>query len=90
DIVIEVGLAYETGIAGARLSGAQRQKVVLARAILKRPDLIILNEAISGYDNITQAQLLAALREEFKDRGLVWALHNPHLADGFDRVVLIE
>ena len=90
DIVIEVGLAYETGIAGARLSGAQRQKVVLARAILKKPDLIILNEAISGYDNVTQAQLLTALREEFAGRGLVWSLHNPHLADGFDRVVLID
>jgi ABC-type multidrug transport system fused ATPase/permease subunit len=53
--IIEVGLDYAVGIAGSRLSPAQRQKVGLARGLLKRPDLVILNEATAALDGSTQA-----------------------------------
>src|SRR5262249_11369733 len=48
--VVEVGLDYNVGVGGKRLSTVQRQKVGLARALVKRPDLLVLNEATSVFD----------------------------------------
>src|SRR5690606_27857081 len=52
--VIAVGLVLPVGVAGARLSSAQRQKVALVRALLRRPELLVLNEAISALDGGAQ------------------------------------
>src|SRR3546814_1356328 len=50
ETVIEVGLDFNVGIGGSRLNAVQRQKLALARALLKRPDLLVANEAISVLD----------------------------------------
>ena len=73
--VIDVGLDYNVGTAGSRLSLAQRQRAAIARAVLKRPDLLILNEATSALDGQAQAKVTQGLREEFAGRGLIWVLH---------------
>src|SRR5205823_13499310 len=62
--VIAVGLEFGVGGGGSRLSRAQRQKVAVARALMKRPDLLILNEATTALDGQSQAKLMAALLEE--------------------------
>jgi putative ABC transport system ATP-binding protein len=90
DTITGVGLAYECGIAGARLNNQQRQKLALARAVLKRPDLLILSEATAVLDGPVQTRVLKSLREEFQGRGLIWALHRASLADGFDRVLVMS
>jgi putative ABC transport system ATP-binding protein len=90
DTITGVGLVYECGIAGARLNNQQRQKLALARAVLKRPDLLILSEATAVLDGPVQARVLKSLREECQGRGLVWALHRASLADGFDRVLVMS
>lgn len=90
DTITGVGLAYECGIAGARLTNQQRQKLGLARAVLKRPDLLILCEATAVLDGPVQTRVQKALREEFQGRGLIWALHRASLADGFDRVLVMS
>ncbi len=88
--VMEVGLDFQVGIGGARLSGSQRQKLAIARAVLKRPDILILNEATAALDSASQASLLEGLLEEFKGRGLIWALHRAGLARHFDRVLVMR
>lgn len=90
DAITGVGLAYECGIAGARLTNQQRQKLGLARAVLKRPDILILSEATAVLDGPVQARVQKALREEFNGRGLIWALHRPSLSEGFDRVLVMS
>ena len=55
--VIDVGLDYNVGTGGSRLSWPQRQKTAIARAVLKRPDLMILNEATSALDGPAQAKV---------------------------------
>ncbi|MCG8671038.1 MAG: ATP-binding cassette domain-containing protein, partial [Pseudomonadales bacterium] len=57
ETVTKVGLDYEVGIGGKRLSSTQRQKLGLARAMLKNPDVLIINEATAVMDNVTQAKL---------------------------------
>jgi putative ABC transport system ATP-binding protein len=88
--VIEAGLAFPVGPGGSRLSVAQRQKVALARSILKRPDMMILNEATSALDSPAQMKLIEVLKEEFAGRGLIWVLHRSSLARQFQEVLVME
>jgi putative ABC transport system ATP-binding protein len=88
--VIEVGLDYNVGVAGKRLSAAQRQKVGLARALVKRPDLLVLNEATSVFDGPTQQRVLDRILEACKGCGVIWALNRASFADRFDQVMVLQ
>src|SRR5271165_450826 len=89
-IIIDVGLDYNVGTGGARLAMAQRQKVAIARAVLKRPDLLILNEATSALDGQAQAKVGNRLKEEFAGRGIIWVLHRASLARNFERALILS
>jgi ABC-type multidrug transport system fused ATPase/permease subunit len=88
--VIDVGLDYNVGTGGSRLSLAERQKAGIARAVLKRPDLLILNEATSAVDAQTHSRVTKGLKEEFAGRGIIWVLHRASLARNFDRVLVLS
>ena len=90
DPIMAVGLDFHVGIGGGRLSAVQRQKLGLARALLKRPDILILNEATSSLDGASQTALLASLRDEMKGRGIVWALNRAAMAEGFDQILVMK
>ncbi len=86
--VLEVGLDFPVGIAGSRLTAAQRQKVGLARALIKRPDLVVINEATALLESQSQARVMEGVFRECQGRILIWALHNAALARRFDRVLV--
>jgi len=88
--IIDVGLDYHVGTAGSRLSPAQRQRAGIARALLKRPDLLILNEATAALDGSAQAKVSEGLRQEMAGRVLIWVLHRASLARNFDRVLVMS
>ena len=90
DLVIAIGLERSVGAGGARLSPAQRQKVAVARAVLKGPDLLVLNEATAVLDGGSEARLLDRLRRDFAGRFLVCVLHDAGRAVGFDRILPVE
>jgi putative ABC transport system ATP-binding protein len=85
---LEVGLGFSVGVGGGRLSQVQRQKLAIGRALLKRPDLLILNEATAAFDSGTQARVMENLFKVCARSTIVWALHNPALADRFERVLV--
>ena len=76
EAIILAGLEYEIGTGGARLTAAQRQKIALARCLLKRPDILIMNEALSSLDTRAQERVLANIRTEMTGRSLI--LLEPH------------
>ena len=88
--VIDVGLDYNVGTAGSRLSLGQRQRTAIARTVLKRPDLLILNEATSALDGQAQTKVMDGLFAEFRGRCLIWVLHRASLARNFDRVLVMS
>ncbi|MDP6883712.1 MAG: cyclic nucleotide-binding domain-containing protein, partial [Rhodospirillales bacterium] len=70
--VIDTGLAYEVGVGGTRLSPAQRQRLALARCLLKRPDVVIVNEALSSLDKDSRDAIFARVKEDIGERSLIW------------------
>ncbi|MFQ5775448.1 MAG: ATP-binding cassette domain-containing protein [Kiloniellaceae bacterium] len=88
--VVEAGLGYQVGIGGKRLSASQRQKIGLARALLKRPDLLIVNEALAVMDTSSQARVLDRVLEHRRGRGVIWVLQRPDSCERFDRVLVMH
>jgi ABC-type transport system involved in cytochrome bd biosynthesis fused ATPase/permease subunit len=87
-VVLDIGLEFQAGVGGTRLTPTQRQKLAIARALLKRPDILIINEATALLDNGSQARVMDAIFKEAEGRTLIWSLHNPALAKRFDRVLV--
>jgi ABC-type dipeptide/oligopeptide/nickel transport system ATPase subunit len=90
DTVVAAGFDFQVGIGGSRLSAAQRQKLAIARCVLKRPDALILSEATAPLDGATQTKITNNLLAEFEGRALIWVLHRPSLASQFDRVLVMR
>ena len=90
--ILEVGLDFNAGTGGKRLSLAERQKVGLARALLKRPRLLILDEALGVFDQDTQARIADRILAWSKAEGvgLFWILARPDLSGRFDKVIEVE
>ncbi len=90
DDIIKAGLRYEVGVAGGRLSSIQRQKLGLARALLKAPDLLVVNEALSSLDTSSERRLIDNVRKVMGERGILWVLGRVKLAKQFDSVLVME
>jgi ABC-type multidrug transport system fused ATPase/permease subunit len=88
-VLFEAALKSPVGSAGALLTPLQRQKVAIARAVLKRPDLLVLNLATQIFDPAAQTRILASLRAEFAGRALIAVLPRAEPAAEFDRVLTL-
>jgi len=88
--IMERGLDFSIGISGARLTAAQRQKLAIARSVLKRPDVLVLDEATAILDGPSQSAVMRNLFEEFQGRALIWLVHRASLGEEFDHTVILE
>ena len=86
--VMEAGLEFQVGVGGGRLSTVQRQKLNLARALLKRPDLLIANEATSAMDPSVQDRIAETILQMRDGKGVVWIANRAPMAAKFDKVVV--
>ena len=89
-LVVTIGLDYNVGVAGARLAIADRQKIALVRALLKRPELLVVDQAVAAMDPSSQARVLEGILGECKGRGLVWVVQRPDVAERFHIVLVME
>jgi len=88
--LVRLGLEYEVGNGGSRLSYSQRQRLAIARGLIKNPDVLVFNEPTSGLDPASEARVLSAVLEWAKGRTVVWALGRADLAQAFDRVLVLD
>ena len=94
DRVFSIGLDFQVGTQGKRLTLVQRQKLNLARGLLARSSYYVFNKPLQGLDARIQDQIVQAalglLRADGRQPGIVWVLANPRQAEHFDRVVVFK
>jgi putative ABC transport system ATP-binding protein len=90
DDVYRFGLEFNVGVGGKRLSLAQRQKLQVARVLIKRPDIAIFNKPMTALDGRVQEQILDATLKRLGSATVLWVLNNPQLSRNFGRVVVFD
>jgi ATP-binding cassette subfamily C protein len=90
--IIKLPFAYDTpaGEEGIKLSGGQRQKIAIARNIIRNPDIFIFDELTSNIDSKSREQIFSAILNISKDKTLMYISHNLSEILNMDRIIVIE
>ncbi len=83
---------YDTlvGERGVTLSGGQKQRVSIARALIKKPDIIILDDCLSAVDTNTEQQILSYFNTALADKTALIITHRIYAQLRFDRIIVLE
>ncbi len=88
------GLTYGfdtmVGERGVTLSGGQKQRVSIARALIKRPDIIVLDDCLSAVDTNTEAQILGYFNKSLQDKTAIIITHRIYAYLNFDKIIVLE
>jgi ATP-binding cassette subfamily C protein len=87
---LENGLYTEVGEKGLRFSGGQKQRLAIARAILRKPALLILDEVTTALDPATEKAILKTIKKLSKDTTILAISHQPALMKACDEVYKLE
>jgi subfamily B ATP-binding cassette protein MsbA len=84
------GYDSRIGDNGVRLSQGQRQRIALARALLRKPDILILDEATNALDRPTERALREAIQDARDARAIIIIAHRRETIENADQVVVLE
>ncbi len=85
-----LGLATEVGERGLKLSGGEKQRVAIARTLVKNPPVLLLDEATSALDSRTEQDILATLRRIAQDRTTIAIAHRLSTIADADNIVVLD
>ena len=84
------GLHTRMQEAGQRFSGGERQRVALARILLQKRPVVILDEPTVGLDPRTERELLSTIFSSLQDRTLIWVTHHLVGVEQMDEILFLE
>ena len=84
------GLETMVGERGITLSGGQKQRTAIARAVLRNPQILILDDALSSVDTMTEERILTGLQEMMQGRTTILISHRVSTVRHADRIFVLE
>ena len=87
---LEKGLSTELGEKGIRMSGGERQRVALARLFFDNSKIIILDEATSAMDNITEKEVMENVLTKLKDKTIIIIAHRLETIKDVDNIFVLN
>ncbi len=92
DVVAKIPDGLETliGEKGYRVSGGERQRIAIARAICKQPDILVLDEATSHLDSTTESRVQESLEKYLQDTTLIIIAHRFSTLKNVDRIYVFD
>ena len=90
--VVEFPDGFHTmvGERGVTLSGGQKQRTAIARALLRNPEVLILDDSLASVDTRTEEAILAGLRDYMKDRTTLLVAHRVSTVQLADRILVLD
>lgn len=89
--IANIGMDFHVGNMGDKLSGGQRQKLAIARVLLKQPKIILMDEATSALDNKSQTRIQRLMTTRWKDKRTVIAVvHRLDIIENFDKIAVTK
>jgi ATP-binding cassette subfamily B protein len=89
-VKLEDGYQTKVGAGGMGLSGGERQRISIARAILKKPKILVLDEATASMDTKTERMIQISLDELSRGRTTITIAHRLSTLSGSDKIIVIE
>ncbi|MCO6477995.1 MAG: ABC transporter ATP-binding protein [Phaeodactylibacter sp.] len=92
DEIKELPDGFDTAVGerGVTLSGGQKQRVSIARAFLKKPDVVVLDDCLSAVDTKTEKQILGYLSGALADKTAIIITHRIYSLLQFDKIIVLE
>jgi ABC-type multidrug transport system fused ATPase/permease subunit len=92
DFITSVPTGFDTvvGERGVRVSGGERQRIAIARALYNRPEVIVLDEGTSALDTLTEHGLMSSLKELRGGHTILLVAHRLSTIQDADRVIFVE
>jgi ABC-type multidrug transport system fused ATPase/permease subunit len=91
ETIVEIGMQFDVGSKGDRLSGGQRQKLAIARSFLKAPRLMIMDEATSALDNKSQTRIQNLIDTRWKGKStIISVVHRLDIIKNYDKVAVMK
>lgn len=86
----KAGLDYQILEGGSGLSGGQKQALLLARQLIRKPNILLLDEPTAAFDDVSEKQFIEHLRKWLDHRTLIVATHRRPILELVDRVIVIN
>ncbi len=91
DEILDIGLDFDVGSKGDRLSGGQQQKLAIARSFLRDTKILIMDEATASLDNASQARIQEMLDNTFRgNKTIISVIHRLDLTPSYDKIYVLK
>lgn len=89
-LILRIGLAAPTGLAGSLLNVPQRQKLAMARGLMKKPGVLIVNDGLNSIDHNEVETILTNIKQNYPDLSVLWSDNQARFPDLFDSYAYLD